>query len=110
VWIQVGIGIGIWMLAAPRGALSRLAGLVSVGWGLVVCVLGESFGSIFAPGHVAEDARRRRVEVEHFGSEVLEPSFGKQACQLVGCRLRSGGGGTGTAGLGYQSYAPAGPQ
>jgi cytochrome oxidase Cu insertion factor (SCO1/SenC/PrrC family) len=48
VWIQV--GIGIWMLAAPRGALSRLAGLVSVGWGLVVWVFGEAFGGIFAPG------------------------------------------------------------
>ena len=48
VWIQV--GIGIWMLAAPRGLLSRLAGLVSVGWGLVVWVFGESFGGIFAPG------------------------------------------------------------
>ena len=33
-----------------------------------------------------EDARRGRVEVEHFGSEVLEPSFGKQACQLAGGR------------------------
>src|SRR6202043_1463807 len=31
VWIQV--GIGIWMLAAARGTSSRLAGLVSVGWG-----------------------------------------------------------------------------
>jgi cytochrome oxidase Cu insertion factor (SCO1/SenC/PrrC family) len=48
VWIQV--GIGIWMLAASRGAWSRLAGLVSVGWGLVVWVFGESFGGIFAPG------------------------------------------------------------
>jgi cytochrome oxidase Cu insertion factor (SCO1/SenC/PrrC family) len=48
VWIQV--GIGIWMLAAPRGPLSRLAGLVSAGWGLVVWVFGESFGGIFAPG------------------------------------------------------------
>jgi cytochrome oxidase Cu insertion factor (SCO1/SenC/PrrC family) len=48
VWIQ--IGIGIWMLAAPRGPLSRLAGLASVGWGLVVWVFGEAFGSIFAPG------------------------------------------------------------
>jgi cytochrome oxidase Cu insertion factor (SCO1/SenC/PrrC family) len=48
VWIQ--IGIGIWLLAAPRGLLSRLAGLVSVGWGLVVWVFGESFGGIFAPG------------------------------------------------------------
>jgi cytochrome oxidase Cu insertion factor (SCO1/SenC/PrrC family) len=48
VWIQV--GIGIWMLVAPRGALSRLAGLVSIGWGLVVWVFGEAFGGIFAPG------------------------------------------------------------
>ena len=48
VWIQV--GIGIWMLVAARGPLSRLAGLASVGWGLVVWVFGESFGGIFAPG------------------------------------------------------------
>ena len=48
VWIEV--GIGLWLLAAPAGALSRLAGLVSLGWGLVVWVFGESFGGIFAPG------------------------------------------------------------
>ncbi len=48
VWIQV--GIGAWLLAAPRGRSSRLAGLASVGWGLVVWVFGESFGGIFAPG------------------------------------------------------------
>ncbi len=48
VWIQV--GIGVWMLAAPKGAWSRLAGLASAGWGLVVWVFGESFGGIFAPG------------------------------------------------------------
>jgi cytochrome oxidase Cu insertion factor (SCO1/SenC/PrrC family) len=48
VWIQV--GIGIWILAAPRGLLSRLAGLTSVGWGLLVWIFGESFGGIFAPG------------------------------------------------------------
>ena len=48
VWIQV--GIGIWLIVAARGPLSRLAGLVSVGWGLVVWVFGESFGGIFAPG------------------------------------------------------------
>jgi hypothetical protein len=34
VWIQV--GIGLWLLAAPRGAWSRLAGLASIGWGLMV--------------------------------------------------------------------------
>jgi hypothetical protein len=48
VWIQV--GIGVWMLVAARGPLSRLAGLAGVGWGLVVRVFGESFGGIFAPG------------------------------------------------------------
>jgi cytochrome oxidase Cu insertion factor (SCO1/SenC/PrrC family) len=47
VWIQV--GIGIWLLAAKRGSLSRLAGLASFGWGLIVWVFGESFGGIFAP-------------------------------------------------------------
>ncbi len=48
VWIQV--GIGLWLLVAARGAWSRLAGVASVGWGLVVWVFGESFGGIFAPG------------------------------------------------------------
>jgi cytochrome oxidase Cu insertion factor (SCO1/SenC/PrrC family) len=48
VWIQ--IGIGALLLAAPKGWLSRAAGLVSVGWGLVVWVFGEAFGGIFAPG------------------------------------------------------------
>src|SRR5690348_4654825 len=48
VWIQ--IGIGVWLLAASRGPLSRLAGLASVAWGLVVWVFGEAFGGIFAPG------------------------------------------------------------
>ena len=48
VWIQ--IGVGAWLIAAPRGTWSRLAGLASVGWGLVVWVFGESFGGIFAPG------------------------------------------------------------
>jgi cytochrome oxidase Cu insertion factor (SCO1/SenC/PrrC family) len=48
VWIQV--GIGIWLMVAARGPLSRLAGLVSIGWGLVVWVFGEAFGGIFAPG------------------------------------------------------------
>jgi hypothetical protein len=48
VWIQV--GIGLWLLLSARGPMSRLAGLASVGWGLVVWVFGESFGGIFAPG------------------------------------------------------------
>ncbi len=48
VWVQV--GIGLWLLVAPRGNWSRLAGVASVGWGLVVWVFGEAFGQVFAPG------------------------------------------------------------
>ncbi len=48
VWIQV--GLGAWLLAAAHGPWSRLAGLATVAWGLVVWVFGESFGGIFAPG------------------------------------------------------------
>jgi len=48
VWIQV--GIGAWLLVAVRGPMSRLAGVASLGWGLIVWVFGESFGGIFAPG------------------------------------------------------------
>jgi cytochrome oxidase Cu insertion factor (SCO1/SenC/PrrC family) len=48
VWIEA--GIGLWLLAARRGTLSRLAGAASLGWGLVVWVFGEAFGGIFAPG------------------------------------------------------------
>jgi cytochrome oxidase Cu insertion factor (SCO1/SenC/PrrC family) len=48
VWIQ--LGIGAWLILAPPGWSSRLAGLTSAGWGLVVWVFGEAFGGIFAPG------------------------------------------------------------
>ena len=48
LWIEA--GIGLWLLAAPRGTSSRLAGLASLTWGLVVWVFGESFGQVFAPG------------------------------------------------------------
>jgi hypothetical protein len=48
--VLIEAGIGIWLLAASRGRASRLAGLASVGLGLVVWVLGESFGEIFSPG------------------------------------------------------------
>jgi len=48
VWIQ--IGIGAWLITAAHGPWSRLAGLASVAWGLIVWVFGESFGGIFAPG------------------------------------------------------------
>lgn len=48
VWIQV--GIGLFLLAAPRGRWLRLAGLLSVGWALVVWVFGESLGGLWGPG------------------------------------------------------------
>jgi hypothetical protein len=48
VWIQ--LGIGIWLIAATSPRVSRAAGLVSLGWGLVVWVFGEAFGSVLAPG------------------------------------------------------------
>lgn len=48
VWIQV--GIGAWLIAASSGWSSRLAGLVSAGWGLIVWAFGEAFGGIFARG------------------------------------------------------------
>jgi len=48
VWIQV--GIGVWLLAASRGTWSRLAGVASVSWGLVVWIFGEALGQIFSPG------------------------------------------------------------
>jgi hypothetical protein len=48
VWIQ--LGIGIWLVSVSSPRWSRLAGLVSAGWALVVWVFGEAFGGIFAPG------------------------------------------------------------
>ena len=48
VWIQV--GIGLWLIFGVRGLSSRLAGLASVAWGLIVWAFGEAFGQIFAPG------------------------------------------------------------
>lgn len=48
VWIQ--LGIGIWLLSASRGRWSRLAGLVSLGWGAVIWGFGEAFGSMLGPG------------------------------------------------------------
>jgi cytochrome oxidase Cu insertion factor (SCO1/SenC/PrrC family) len=48
VWIQA--GIGLWLIAAESGWSSRLAGLASVAWGLIVWIFGEAFGGIFASG------------------------------------------------------------
>jgi cytochrome oxidase Cu insertion factor (SCO1/SenC/PrrC family) len=48
VWLQLGIGAAL--LLSPRGRWSRCAGLVAMGWGLVVWVFGEAFGGIFGQG------------------------------------------------------------
>jgi hypothetical protein len=96
--------VSLWLVRVPE----RVDDLRTPGsW--LRCPTGEGLGTI-GRCHVPEDARRWRVEVEHVGSEVLEPSFSKQTCQLVGGRRRSGRGGAGTAGLGYHSDPPAGPQ
>jgi cytochrome oxidase Cu insertion factor (SCO1/SenC/PrrC family) len=48
VWIQ--IGVGLFLLAGARGNWSRLAGVASAAWGLIVWIFGEAFGSIFGTG------------------------------------------------------------
>src|SRR5580658_2099313 len=48
VWIP--IGVGLLLLVAPRGRLSRFGGAIGVGWGLVVWVFGEAFGGVFGHG------------------------------------------------------------
>lgn len=48
VWIQ--LGLGAWLLMSARGPWSRLAGVASVSWGLIVWVFGEAFGGIFTHG------------------------------------------------------------
>jgi cytochrome oxidase Cu insertion factor (SCO1/SenC/PrrC family) len=48
VWIQV--GLGVWLLAASKGTWSRVGGVATVAWGLIVWMFGEAFGQIFAPG------------------------------------------------------------
>jgi cytochrome oxidase Cu insertion factor (SCO1/SenC/PrrC family) len=48
VWLQV--GLGIWLLVAPRGRWLQVGGAASAGWALVVWMFGEAFGGIFNPG------------------------------------------------------------
>ncbi len=48
VWIQV--GLGVWLLAGSKGTWSRLGGVATVAWGLIVWMFGEAFGQILAPG------------------------------------------------------------
>jgi cytochrome oxidase Cu insertion factor (SCO1/SenC/PrrC family) len=53
--LSVGIAVGFLQLAigalllVTRGRLSRLVGLLSVGWGVVVWVVGNGMGGIFSP-------------------------------------------------------------
>jgi cytochrome oxidase Cu insertion factor (SCO1/SenC/PrrC family) len=49
VWIQV--GIGIFLLVAPRGRWSRSAGAVSAAWGALIWVLAEAFGGVLGQGN-----------------------------------------------------------
>ena len=48
VWIQ--LGIGILLVTTSSARWSRVAGLVSAGWGAAVWVFGEALGSMLAPG------------------------------------------------------------
>jgi hypothetical protein len=48
VWIQ--LGIGVWLLSCASPRWSRSAGLVSLGWGLIIWVFGEAFGGMLGPG------------------------------------------------------------
>ncbi|MGA2520922.1 MAG: SCO family protein [Acidimicrobiales bacterium] len=48
VWIQ--LGLGAFLLLAPRGRWSCFAGVTSLSWGLVVWVFGEGFGGVFGHG------------------------------------------------------------
>jgi cytochrome oxidase Cu insertion factor (SCO1/SenC/PrrC family) len=48
VWIQV--GLGLWLLVAPRGRWSRWGGGAALAWAVVVWVFGEALGGVLAPG------------------------------------------------------------
>jgi cytochrome oxidase Cu insertion factor (SCO1/SenC/PrrC family) len=90
VWIQV--GIGVWLLVAPRGNVSRLAGLASVGWGLTVWIFGESFGGIFAPGLSWLSGAPGAVLIYCFAGLLIalpegrwqSPSLGRTILRIVG--------------------------
>jgi hypothetical protein len=48
VWIQ--LGIGVWLVSSASPRWSRVAGLVSLGWSLVVWVFGEALGGMLSGG------------------------------------------------------------
>ncbi|MHB8342861.1 MAG: SCO family protein [Ferrimicrobium sp.] len=48
VWIQ--LAIGLWLILGRSGWFSRIGYAMALGWGLVVWVVGEALGQVFAPG------------------------------------------------------------
>jgi cytochrome oxidase Cu insertion factor (SCO1/SenC/PrrC family) len=48
IWIQ--LGIGLWLLVAKRGLMSRLGAVASIAWALSIWSVGTGFGAIFASG------------------------------------------------------------
>jgi cytochrome oxidase Cu insertion factor (SCO1/SenC/PrrC family) len=90
VWIQV--GLGIWLLVSPRGRWSRLGGLASAGWGLVVWVFGEAFGGIFAPGLTWMFGAPGAVLFYCVGGVLVALPERAYASQRVGRIILTGGG------------------
>ncbi len=45
VWLQ--LGLGLWLIVANRGWLSRSAGIVSGAWALTVWIFGNGMGGLF---------------------------------------------------------------
>jgi cytochrome oxidase Cu insertion factor (SCO1/SenC/PrrC family) len=90
VWIQV--GLGIWLLVAPRGRWSRLGGVASAGWGLVVWVFGEAFGGIFAPGLTWMFGAPGAVLFYCVGGVLVALPERAYASQRVGRVILTGGG------------------
>lgn len=48
VWVQ--IGLGVLLVVAARGVLAWLAGVATIVWSLVVWLIGEQAGGLFAKG------------------------------------------------------------
>jgi cytochrome oxidase Cu insertion factor (SCO1/SenC/PrrC family) len=47
-WIQIGMGL---LIFVSRGRVGRFAAATSVGWGLLVWLIGNGAGGIFSPGN-----------------------------------------------------------
>ena len=102
VRVSIQVGIGMWLIFAPRGWASRLAGLASVAWGLVVWAFGEAFSRMFAPG-LTVCCRRAGSRAHLRGRGRLDSA----ARARLGDRRRTGRltlGGTGLFLLGISSH------